>query len=141
MLAKDSAGQFQKIKVLCVVSACRESGAVRNAEICKDALVEDRAVAGRSDLLQLSIEGLVEKEGVGPWIPVQWNIVYQVSAQMMLWHPTNVQQIHRTEMTLQAIIAQVLLALWTRSTTNGVSTQRHHDEDTCEKRFETCDGT
>ena len=50
--------------------------------------MEDRAVAGRSDLLQLSIEGLVEEESVSPWIPVQWNIVDQVSAQMMLRHPT-----------------------------------------------------
>ena len=59
---------------------------MRNAEVCKDALVEDRAVAGRSDLLQLSIGGLVDEQSVGPWIPVQWNIVDQVSAQMMLWH-------------------------------------------------------
>ena len=43
--------------------------------------MEDCAVAGRSDLLQLSVEGLVEEESVGPWIRVQWNIVDQVSAQ------------------------------------------------------------
>ena len=32
--------------------------------------VEDRAVAGRSDLLQLCIGGLVDEQSVGPWIPV-----------------------------------------------------------------------
>ena len=42
---------------------------------------------------------------------MQWNIVDQVSAQMMLWHPTNVQQIHRTEMTLQAIMDHLHLGI------------------------------
>ena len=84
---------------------------MRNAEVCKDALVEYRAVAGRSDLLQLSIGGHVDEQSVGPWIPVQWNIVDQVSAQTMLWHPTNVQQIHRTEMTVQAIMDHLHLGI------------------------------
>ena len=57
---------------------------MRDAELCKDALVEDRAVAGCSDLLQLSIEGLVKEESVGPWIPVQGNILDQVSTEMTL---------------------------------------------------------
>ena len=51
---------------------------MRNADLCNEALVENRAVAGRSVLLQLSIEGLDDEESVGPWIPVQWNIVDQV---------------------------------------------------------------
>ena len=61
--------------------------------------------------LQLSIEGFVEEESVGPWIPVQWNIVDQVSAQMLLWHPTDVQQIHRTDMMLQAIMDHLHLGI------------------------------
>ena len=73
--------------------------------------MEDRAVAGRSDLLQLSIEGLVEEESVGPWIPVQWIIVDQVSARMMLRHPTDVQQIHRAEMTLQTFMDHLHLGI------------------------------
>ena len=35
----------------------------------------------------------------------------QVNAHMMRWHPTNVQQIHRTEMTLQAIMDHLHLGI------------------------------
>ena len=42
---------------------------------------------------------------------MQWNIVDQVSAQMMLWHPTDVQQIHRMGMTLQAIMDHLHLGI------------------------------
>ena len=53
---------------------------MRDAELRKGAVVEDRAVACRSDLLQLATDGLVKEESVGPWIPVRWNIVGHVSA-------------------------------------------------------------
>ena len=38
-------------------------------------------------------------------------MVGQVSAQMMLWHPTYVQQLHRVEMTLQAIMDHLHLGI------------------------------
>ena len=100
MFAEDSAESKRKVsskKSMCYALfqfvenpsvLCLE--VVRDAELRKEALAEDRAVACRSDLLELAIDGLVGEENVGPWIPVQWNIAGQVSAQMMLWHPTNV---------------------------------------------------
>ena len=80
MLAEDSAESKRKVsskKTMCFASLQPVEnplalllGAVRDAELRKEALVEDRAVACRSDLLQLAIDGLIEEESVGPWIPV-----------------------------------------------------------------------
>ena len=39
---------------------------MRDVELGKEAIVEDRAMACRSGLLQLSIEGFVEEDSVGP---------------------------------------------------------------------------
>ena len=74
VLAEDSAEsnrktQLQRINVLCVVSACRESLGLL-AELRKEALAEDGAVAFHCDLLQLAVDGL-EEESLGAWIPQQ----------------------------------------------------------------------